>query len=504
VKIVTGTQMVELDRRTIQERGISEKSLIHRAGKAAAEWFQKHFESEKPILILAGKGNNGADGVVMGRELRRLGFASKTIRADEPDWSLRALHELKTSKKLENGGKLVVVDALFGTGLSRPVEGTYREAIEAMNASGFTLVSLDVPSGLDANNGQPLGCAVRADFTLTFELPKFGLVQEASADWVGELHLLTGIGFPRDLIETIKSPYDLIHPAELGLGGKRRRATHKGECGHVLIVGGSEGMAGAPALAARAALRSGAGLVSVFVPRDVMPTTAILAGGEIMTIPGDPSGAAFHAPDSHPAIERLLERGINAIVVGPGMGTHPDSGVFLQTLLSLAENRSIPVVLDADGLNLISASPSSFAFGGKRDRSMVVMTPHPGEMARLCRTTTTRVQKNRFGCAGKLADEWGVTVVLKGARTLISHPKRNPRFSVNALAGNPGMATPGCGDALSGIIGAHLAAGRSPADASRAAVWLHARAGDFSLSPKGGGTAGDLIEAIPAALVAEY
>lgn len=513
MKIVTAAQMIELDLRTIREAGISEKTLIARAGKAVADWIGARYSPRAHrVLALAGKGNNGADARVAARHLRQAGFRAHVL----PSWKPDALDSLQA--EISRGRlafRLLILDGLFGTGLNRPVSGVFLAMINLLRSSGVEMISLDLPSGLHADTGAPLGSAVAAQTTLTFGLPKLGLIQEHAAPDVGALHVLD-IGFPSHLVSEIRTPYELLVPEEMAaLVPSRRRNAHKGDCGHVLVVGGSAGFAGAPAMAARAALRAGAGLVSLVVPASIYSVAATLAGAEIMTHPvgNARAGGKEFDPRSLSKIQFLLERA-DALVIGPGLGQGRAARVLVETLIRSSPK---PILLDADGLNVIAARPDVLLQSCKLSRQAqreIVITPHPGEMARLTGLDAAEVGKRRFEVAGAFAEKYGVTVVLKGARTLVAHPepvmpagcpmnnrtRGGIRFSVNALAGNPGMATGGCGDALAGVIGALLARGLSAADAARAGVFLHARAGDLAMPAMGGGIAGDIIEALPQAL----
>lgn len=499
MKIVTATQMAELDRCTIREKHITEKELITRAGEAAADWISQRFDPQsREIRVLAGKGNNGADALVAAKLLQKRGYAVRIFKLWQEGVAGTLAKEMARAEKSRT--EVVLVDGLFGTGLNRPVREPFRSLLRVIRTSRLDVVALDLPSGLDANTGRPLGACLRARYTLTFGLPKHGLVQERAANDVGELHVLD-IGFSRDLIAKIKTSCDLIAPGEVAsFFQPRPRHAHKGTLGRVLVLGGSVGLAGAPVLAARGALRSGAGLVTLVVPAAIYRIAAKLAGPEIMVLPYGKTEDS-HFKGGIPSKLRAHLRVSTALVVGPGMGRHTETRRFLERLL---REDGPPLILDADGLNLASEKPLLLD-GRRRD---VILTPHPAEMGRLAGISTVDVQRDRFGVAAKFAKHHGVTVVLKGARTVIAHPTAVPfvsgggtfQFSVNALAGNPGMATGGSGDVLAGIFGALLARGLSAADAARCGVFLHARAGDLALPETGGGTAVDLAEALPHAM----
>jgi NAD(P)H-hydrate epimerase len=504
MKIVTAAQMRELDRRTQRERGVPERKLIARAGRAAAEWVAARYPCGARVLALAGKGNNGADALVAGRRLAKLGFRVRAFRA----WKAgEARAFLKVARKeCPSGRPCVVLDGLFGIGLDRPVEEPLLSLVSALRGPALEVVSLDVPSGLHPDTGLPLGAAARARATLAFGLPKLGLVHDRAADHVGELHVLD-VGFPADLVADLPSTHGLLTPANMApFFVARKRASHKGDFGRVAVIGGSVGLAGAAALAARAAVRAGAGLVHLLVPKSLYPGILPLAGAEVMVTPVEDEGKGCFTSRSLDGVRPFL-RLAQAAVLGPGMGLDAATREFAA---AIAGGCAAPLVVDADGLNLLARQVSLL----RRARGERLLTPHPGEMGRLAGLTAAEVQRDRFGVAGAFARRHRVTVVLKGARTLVAHPRMAPvfdplaegermsgvRFSVNALAGNPGMATGGCGDALAGVLAALLARGLSAAEASRAGVWIHARAGDLALPPTGGGAAGDLVEALPRAM----
>lgn len=504
MKIITAAQMRELDLRTQREGGISEKKLIARAGRAAAQWVAAHYPPGVRVLALAGKGNNGADALVTGRRLAKLGYPVRAFRA----WkTVDARAFLKAIRRERPSGRPpLVLDGLFGIGLDRPLEEPLLSLVSALRGPSLEVVSLDLPSGLHPDTGLPLGAAVRARYTLAFGLPKLGLVQDHAADFVGDLHILD-LGFPPEFVADVPSTCGLLTAANMAsFFASRKRFSHKGDFGRVVVVGGSVGFAGAPALAARAALRAGAGLVHLLVPKSLYPGILPLAGAEVMVTPVEDDGEGFFTRRSLEGVRPFL-RVAQAAVLGPGLGLDAATRDFTGALV---ESCPVPLVVDADGLNLLARQTNAL----RKARGEVVLTPHPGEMGRLVGTTAAEVQRDRFGVAGAFARRHRVTVVLKGARTLIAHPRMVPvrdplaegegmsgvRFSVNALAGNPGMATGGSGDVLSGILAALLARGLSAAEAARAGVWIHARAGDLALPPTGGGTAGDLIDALPQAM----
>ncbi len=496
MKIVTTEQMIDLDWETVQG-GTPERKLIERAGTAIAGWVtHQHDPVREGVIALVGKGNNGMDARVAARVLRKSGF--RVVSVEISSGMVRAF-QFAAGRLRKEGLRPIVLDGLFGTGLNRPLKEPFSALFREIKQSRLHVIAIDIPSGLSADRGKPMGCALRSDVTLTLGLPKFGLVLEEAADWVGDLRCLD-IGFPRRLTDQIGSPCELIAPEDVSHHFQtRKRNSHKGEMGHVLVIGGAMGMAGAPALAARAALRAGAGLVSVIVPSRIHSITARLAGAEIMTWP---AGSSTCLTSGILKKHRALFKRATSLVVGPGLGISRGTVHLVKALLKADQ---IPAVWDADALNVLAKNRSLLRkLDGKR-----IFTPHPGEMGRLIQSNSREVQAHRIEITREYSRKWGVTLILKGARTLIGHPRPLMRhgmspdrydLSVNAMSGHAGMATPGCGDALSGILGALLARGVVPAEAARAGVFLHARAGDLGMKRTGGCSAGDLIQALPLAI----
>jgi NAD(P)H-hydrate epimerase len=376
----------------------------------------------------------------------------------------------------------VVVDALFGTGLNAPVTGLPAAAIEAVNACGAPVLAVDIASGLSADTGRPLGVAVRATVTATFGFPKIGQVLFPGAEHTGLLAVVD-IGIPEAAVAAVRPHAALLEAEDVGrLLPPRACDAHKGTFGHVLVVAGSRGKSGAALLSAEAATRAGAGLVTLAVPAELQP---VCEGHvrEAMTdaLPAEPG-----------AIATLLE-GRSAVVCGPGLG----QGDWARRVVHEVIRRSaVPLVLDADGLNAVAGT------GVLRDRpAPTVVTPHPGEMARLLDVDTARVQEDRVGAARRYAAESGAIVVLKGARTVIATADGDVAISPT---GNPGMATGGTGDVLAGVIGALLAQRLAPRDAAALGVFAHGVAGDAVAARRGevGLVARDLVHEIPPTLAA--
>jgi len=508
MKIVNSDIMKELDRKTIQEHGIPGETLMERAGEGVFMAIKKNFSEEisRGVTIVCGKGNNGGDGFVVGRLLLQDNIRVNTfILGCKEDIKGDARLNLDRLIKLnahiievssgddlrKNAGIMeksgLIVDAIFGTGLGSGVTGIHRDAIEFINSLGKPVVSIDIPSGLSSDTGKILGSAVNADLTVTMGLPKLGQFLGSGIDNVGDLTVVD-IGIPFTLVDSVSFPYTLLDESELsGLFPRRRKGSHKGDFGHLLILAGSVGKTGAAALTAMAAVRTGAGLVTIGVPESIYPIIASRLN-EAMPEPLPETGAGTLSSRADKRIKELLE-GKDALAVGPGLSTHSDTK---KLLLNLVEKAEIPMVVDADGVNNLSGSLRSLG----KAKAARILTPHPGEMARLIKSTNRKVQEDRIRTARDFAKEHGVVLVLKGARTIIADPKGN--ISINS-SGNPGMASGGMGDVLTGMIGSLLAQGFSPYDAARAGVFLHGWAADRVADELGeaGMSASDLLEKIP-------
>jgi NAD(P)H-hydrate epimerase len=390
----------------------------------------------------------------------------------------------------------VVVDAIFGTGLLRPAVGPFAEAIEAIGSlreRGARVLAVDLPSGISADTGRPIGPAVRADRTVTFGFAKIGLALQPGVEMAGEV-TVANIGIPAAAADRIPPTAELLdETAARALVPPRGRETHKGDAGRLLVVAGSPGRTGAAHLALTGALRGGVGLVTLASRAEVVGV-ALAGRPEAMSVVLPGTGAI--ARSDIPALEAAMD-GANALVFGPGIPRGPETAPAIRALL---DRRPLPTVLDADGLNALADHPGLVAVIGHD--APIVLTPHPGEMARLVGATIEEVQEDRVGMARRKAQEWGAVVVLKGARTVVADPD-GPAAIIPT--GNPGMATGGTGDVLAGLLGALLAGGMRPREAARAAAWIHGRAGDLAAEKHGerGMIAGDLGESI-AAVWAEW
>ncbi len=499
-RVLTAAQMREAEQAAEHRYGMPSALLMENAGRALAEVARGEAGPGGRCIIICGPGNNGGDGLVAARFLRETGARVAVALVGEaarmtPE-ARRNLHALEaygvSAQALdalpEPGAGDVVVDALFGTGLSRAPAGAFSEAIlriQRWRAAGARVVAADVPSGLQSDTGEAFLPCVEADVTVSFGFLKRGQVLEPGASLCGELRRVD-IGLSEAAAQALTGPVLRWVEEEDARGALRpRRAdTHKGTYGHVLVVAGSRGKSGAAALVARAALRSGAGLVSVATREQVLE--AVLSHApEVMGLPLMAPGPLGLA-DLEPLV--AAAEGKDALVIGPGIPRGPETGRLLGELLERVE---VPAVLDADALNAVAEDLRVL----RRARGPVVLTPHPGEMARLTGRSTREVQQRRLDVARQLAEALQVTVVLKGARTLIA--SADGTLYVNPT-GNPGMATAGTGDVLSGICGAFLAQDVPMPDAAWAAVYAHGLAGDLAAVKRGkvGLIASDVIKGL--------
>jgi NAD(P)H-hydrate epimerase len=508
MKIVTAQQIKSIDRRAIRDFGIPGPVLMENAAAAVMTEMEKFFDNlaGMRVGIICGKGNNGGDGLALARRLSIRGvpvrvallapFGAVTGEAKVNLSILRRTDvELAQNASTRAIADLVawsdiLVDALLGVGLSTPLKGTYAFAVELMNASGKPLVAVDVPTGINADTGEVMGSAIRADLTVTMALIKRGLVLHPGAQHAGAIRV-ADIGIPSEVVDKEKILTSLLtRGVAWGLIDQRRPDANKGSFGHVLVVAGSLGKAGAAVMAARGALRAGAGLVSVALPNSLVPIIQQHVF-EAMCIPSAESIDGTMGIGAE--VELLKASGsMSACAIGPGLSTHYET---IQVVRNFVQRLTIPAVIDADGLNAFAGSLDLL----RKIKAPVILTPHPGEMGRLLGISPREVQKDRTGIAGEFAMKYKVTLVLKGAGTVIATP--DGRVFINST-GNPGMATGGTGDVLTGMIAGLLAQGYASTEAACLGVYLHGLAGDLAAREKGemAMIAGDLIEKIPDAI----
>ena len=509
MRVLDTAQMREADRRTIEEIGIPSITLMENAGRRVADVMASVFDdlAESSVAILCGRGSNGGDGFVAARALRRRGAdvavfllgLTADVRGDART-NLDALANLDvtvtevpdgaawTGLRLDVAACDVIVDAILGTGLNRPLEGMLPAVVDDVNAALAPVVAVDLPTGLSADSHRPIGPAIDADLTVTLAAPKIPLVFTPGSTFAGDVHVAE-IGIPERVIDGVAGQrLDLVTPGMVAaLVPDRAEDAHKGSCGHVLIVAGSLGRTGAAGLAGIGALRSGAGLVTVAVPRSCVPTVAALAP-EFMTLPLEEEAEGVVGAG---ALDTVLAAPCDVIAAGPGLGAGAGAAGLVRGLL---ERARVPLVLDADALNVCSGH-AEWLGDRPREAGDVVLTPHPGEMARLRGCTAQEVQHERLATARGMAAEHGVHVVLKGARTIVAAPDGSAAVNIT---GNPGLATGGAGDVLTGVTAAWLAQLPHTADACRVAVFLHGLAADIAAREHG--EAGLIASDVAAAL----
>jgi len=516
MKILTAAQMQRIDRLTTERFGVPSLTLMENAGRGVEEFLADRFAplAEHRLVILCGRGNNGGDGMVVARLLRQQGVAPrvflladpKTLKGDAavnwerlaasgaPDVVQDSAAWQRVKPQLQ--GATLVLDALFGTGLTKPLEGFFAEVVRDINSvrPPARIVAVDLPSGIPADTGELIGECVRADASVTFTAPKMAHLFPSACECVGEW-AVKQIGTPAEAMQNDPELFlNLTQREDLSwLLKPRKLDAHKGNFGHVLILAGSVGKTGAAAMAAKAALRAGAGLVTVATAKSALPIIASL-GMEFMTepLPETEAGTISLRALDYGRLDQLVE-GKSVLAVGPGIGTIRETAELVRTVVNQYET---PVVLDADGLNAFAGCMETF----RANQRVRILTPHPGEMARLTGKTTREILARRVEIAREFAKQHQATLVLKGSRTLTAAP--DGQVWVNPT-GNPGMATGGTGDVLTGVIAGLVAQypTRPAAEVTAAAVFLHGLAGDLAAAELGETSviAGDLLDALPRA-----
>ncbi len=502
MKLVTGETMAEIDRRTIEEAGIPGAILMEKAGLGVADCAEAMLGPGKDqVMILCGSGNNGGDGFVAARLLAHRGYLVHVFlvgEVPEEEGEAAANYRILGNIGLEvialkddetlwqairDREYDLIIDALLGTGLKGEVRGIAGEAISFINSQETPVLSVDIPSGLDSTTGRILGQAVEANVTVTFGLPKIGLQVYPGCVYSGKVEIID-IGIPHYIVEEAPTNAVMLEKKWACQHYPRRSIeAYKGSCGRILIVGGSRGMTGAPLLAAQAAFRSGAGVVTLGVPASLNDIIEIKAT-EVISCPLSESTPGLLGSA---ALEQVMERSKSNdfLVLGPGLG----GGEGIEELVAgILKESHLPVILDADGIN---ALPGPRIL--KDRRAKTILTPHYGEMARLLGVSKEEVLEVPFEVARAFAREWEVILVLKGPHTLVALPDGN--VFVNT-SGNPGLATAGAGDVLTGVIAGIMGQNISLTEAVAMGVYLHGRAGDLAVAEKGiyGINAGDLVE----------
>ena len=512
MRILNAEQMREADRRTIQDIGIASLVLMENAGRQVVAAIESLYPdlAERRIAIVCGRGNNGGDGFVVARTLQQRGFdvsvfvigrltevkadarinleilgrTGQTVVevADETAWELHGA---------EIAGHDLIIDALFGTGLSTPLTGFYETVVADINEAGVPIVSIDIPSGISADTCDIIGDSIEATVTVTLAAPKLPLVLPPAEMKAGEV-VIADIGIPSDVIDQLEGPrIDLLTREQMrALIQPREPDAHKGDFGRVLVVAGSLGKAGAAVLCAQGAMRAGAGLVTVAAPKSCQATIAAHAAEYMTEGLDETADGTLHFS----AADAVLGIDADVIVAGPGLGRGEAVTTFVRELLDKCEG---PLVLDADALNAFADEPALLV--GREGRDLII-TPHPGEMARLVGCTVEDLQADRLGIATDFAKRHKLYLVLKGYRTLVVTP--DEKVFVNPT-GCPGMATGGTGDVLAGMLGAWLAQLLDAEAACKLAVYLHGSAGELADADNGevSMTAGDLVDHIGDAIL---
>ncbi|MBI4689236.1 MAG: NAD(P)H-hydrate dehydratase [Nitrospirae bacterium] len=506
MKVVTVEEMRNIDKKTIKDYGISGAVLMERAGLAVAKKVRELFEEGK-VIVLTGGGNNGGDGFVAARELHNLGWNVKVLllaKEDKlsPDCRIQYRIAKKMGVKIEFRNKIdnkdlhsaVVIDAIFGTGLSKDVTGKTADIISFLNKSRASVISVDIPSGISSDTGRVLGKAVSADYTVTFGLPKRGHLLYSGAEYTGKL-FIEDIGFPESLLKSDRLKVNLSEIGDVSLLiPERQRYSHKGDYGHVLVVAGSRGKTGAAFMCAKACLRAGAGLVTIGVPESLLD---IFQSGvtEEMTLPLSDRGDGILSAQALDTILEFLSNKADVLAIGPGIS---DADETRKLIANVVLNSTAPMVMDADAINALQGKLHIL----RKAKAPIILTPHPGEMARLLQGSkgqrvkgSREIEKDRINTAVRFSKETGTYLVLKGVPTIIAEPDGSAFINPT---GNPGMASAGVGDVLTGMTAAFLGQGLNPLEASILGVYMHGLGGNIAVEKKGEHSliASDIIDSI--------
>lgn len=516
MKVISPSTMKQADLTAIERYKVPGMVLMENAGRCVAEAVKKAAVSQNTtsgnkVVIISGKGNNGGDGFVAARHLANDGFDVKVfILAREEEIKGDALSNLEIIKEMripintvttpqdldmmdtDCNRASVIVDAIFGTGIRGEIQGIAREAIQIINKSGGYVIAVDIPSGISGETGKVLGAAVKATETVTMAVPKTGIILYPGAYYTGRV-TVADIGMPKEILCDLEPEAFFLDKEDVALLFKPYLPNaHKGDFGRVFIIAGSQGMTGAATLAGKAAVRSGAGLVTVGVPESLHNILEVKLT-EAMTKPLPQTtvqSLSVEALDEALAFASKCD----AVALGPGLSIHDETKQFVKQFVMACPKT---MVIDADAINALAESPDILA----KASAPVVITPHPGEMARLLKMSVSEIENDRIAAIRKGLDLWACTILLKGARSLIIAPDRN--LWINST-GNLGMATGGSGDVLTGIITAFIARGLTPQEAARAGAFIHGLAGDLAAREKGyiSLAAGDIIRFLPKAFKA--
>lgn len=445
MKILSIEKIREADRYTIENEPISSKGLMERAAGQVFEWLLQHINKDSKVKIFCGSGNNGGDGLVVARRLTEVGVPNQVF-------IVRDFQSVKDFPAID--GNDIIVDALFGSGLNRPIEGLAAELIEYLNQQNAIRISIDIASGLFADGPSPAAAIFKPDYTLTFQMPKLAFMMPENDPYVGQLEVLDIKLHPQYLLEVETNNFLVDREMIKPIIHKRTKYSHKGTYGHALLVAGSEGKTGAAILGAKSCLRTGVGLLSVMLPQSAWtPLQASLPEAMIHT-------------------DNKLEA-FNAIGVGPGLGTSDDAQRMVRHLI---QDTHVPLVLDADALNILGENKTWLSFLPPK----TILTPHPKEFERMFGKTSNSFE--RLALLREKAVQYGIIIVLKGAHTAVAMPNGTVFFN---STGNPGMATAGSGDVLTGMILSLLAQRYTPEEAAVLGVYLHGLAGDIAVEAIG-------------------
>jgi len=502
MKVSSTQEMRNMDRSAIEQFGIIEELLMENAGLAAYTVILNEFGSQnKKFTVLCGVGNNGGDGLVVARKLHSMGAAPTVyILGNAKKYRGAAKKNFEIISKLPVPVKSVdsveslkqevrscdaIVDALFGTGLTRTIEGMYRDVIQLINGSGKKIFSIDIPSGINGDNGQVMGVAVKADYTITYGTPKLGNVLYPGFDHCGKL-FVSHISFPPVLHMKDELKVEINTPPSLP---PRDPASHKGDFGDVLFIAGASNYYGAPYFSALSFLKSGGGYARLASPSSVAPFIAA-KGSEIVFIPQEETEQGTISMKNKDRLLNLIEQ-VDMVVMGPGLSLNEETQELVRQLAVLVKK---PLLIDGDGITAISKKSDLL----KERPLATVLTPHLGEMSRITHVTVSEIRERKIELLKKESARLSSIIVLKGAHSLIGYP--DGRVFIN-MSGNSGMATAGSGDTLTGAIAAMLGNGLSLEDAVRTGVFLHGLSGDLAAKDKGedGITAQDILDYLPMA-----
>ena len=503
MKVSTVDEMRGLDRRAIEEFGIADDLLMENAGEAVYFVISKEFGiKNKKFVIFCGTGNNGGDGLVVARKIHSNGGEVKVfLLGDKAQFKGIAKRNLEIASRLpieisevssvDSPRSAVsdsdaIVDAIFGTGLARELGGIYRDVVQLINGSGKAVFSVDIPSGVNGNTGEVMGTAVKARYTVTFGLPKIGNMLYPGYDYCGKLYV-SHISFPPSLYNADYIKAEVNEPAELAERGKN---AHKGDFGEVLFIAGASSYFGAPYFSALSFLKAGGGYSRLAAPASVSQLLADKCS-EVVFVPQKETSSGSIALENKVGLLELSQK-MDMVVMGPGLSLDEETQELVRELASEIEK---PLLVDGDGITAIAKDIDVI----KRRESATILTPHLGEMARITGVETGEVNKNKINVLQKTVKKLNAIIVLKGAHSLIGYPDESVFIN---LSGNPGMATAGSGDVLTGAIAAMFGLGLPLKDAVRTGVFIHGFSGDMAAADKGedGITAQDIMDYLPAAV----